>query len=420
MKSLFAHIISIGDEVLIGDTLDTNSNFIAQELNKINVQLNEISVIHDDEAIIQCKIEEAASKADIVITTGGLGPTKDDKTKFVLAELLGKKLVMNQQALAWVEEHYAQNLRRSMNEFTRNQALLPENSEPLRNQTGTACGIWSKYQNSVIINLPGVPVEMRHLMETQVVPKIQKEFSPTHRLHKYVRVYGIPESELAIILEDFEQALPNHIKLAYLPKNSRIKMRFTGIGKDFSVLEKQLEDLAQKLKDVIPNNVYAEDERDMPERLRDICTEKSLKIASAESFTAGLISHRITSVSGSSAYFVGGVVAYDPQIKIQELGVSAEVVKTKGVVNEEVAIQMAKGAVRKFHTDFAVSTTGVAGPDKDEFGNEVGLVYIGVASKQKATAIRLFYPHYERTEFTDRMADMAIEQLMNFILKEGA
>ncbi|QAR31558.1 CinA family nicotinamide mononucleotide deamidase-related protein [Ornithobacterium rhinotracheale] len=419
MKSLFAHIISIGDEVLLGDTLDTNAHFIAKQLNKINVQLNEISVIHDEEATIQKKIKEAALHADIIITTGGLGPTRDDKTKFVVADLLGEKLVMNEQALAWVEEHYAQNLRRSMNELTRNQALLPENSEPLRNQTGTACGIWSKYQNSVIINLPGVPVEMRHLMQTQVIPKIKKDFLANYRLHKYVRVYDVPESELAIILSDFENEMPENVKLAYLPKNSRIKMRFTGIGKDFSVLEKQLEDLAQKLKNIIPNNVYAENEQDMPERLKDLCLEKSLKIATAESFTAGLVSHRITSVSGSSGYFMGSLVAYDPQIKIQELGVSAEVVKTKGVVNEEVAIQMAKGAVEKFKADFAVSTTGVAGPNKDDFGNEVGLAYIGIASKQKATAIRLFYPHYERAEFTDRMADMAIEQLMNFILKEA-
>ncbi|AFL97417.1 CinA family nicotinamide mononucleotide deamidase-related protein [Ornithobacterium rhinotracheale] len=418
MKSLFAHIISIGDEVLIGDTLDTNSNFIAQELNKINVQLNEISVIHDDEALIQRKIEEVASKADIVITTGGLGPTRDDKTKFVVADLLGEKLVMNQQALAWVEEHYEKNLRRPMNELTKNQALLPEHSVPLRNQTGTACGIWSTFKNSVIINLPGVPVEMRHLMQTQVIPKIKKDFSANYRLHKYVRVHDVPESELAIILSDFENEMPENVKLAYLPKNSRIKMRFTGVGDDLASLEKQLEDLAQKLKNIIPNNVYAENEQDVPERLKDLCTEKSLKIASAESFTAGLIPHRITSVSGSSAYFVGGVVAYDPQIKIQELGVSAEVVKVKGVVNEEVAIQMAKGAVEKFKADFAVSTTGVAGPNKDDFGNEVGLAYIGVASKEKAKAFRLFYPHYDRAEFTDRMADMAIERLMSFIEEE--
>ena len=415
MQNIFAHIISIGDEVLIGDTLDTNANFIASELNKISVQLNEISVIHDDEQIIKDKINSAAEKAQIIITTGGLGPTRDDKTKYVIADLLNEELEINQTALHWVTEYFKQILNRPLNELTRNQALLPKSSEPLENKTGTACGIWTKYKDSIIINLPGVPYEMKHLITTQVIPKIKETFNCSYRIHQYIRVHGIPESDLAITLQNFEDSLPQHIKLAYLPHNRKIKLRLTAIGNNKEVLESDLKDLISNIRKIIPDNIYSENTDDVLEKIKTLCDNKKITLGTAESFTSGLLASNLTSISGSSSYFKGGIVAYSPKIKAEVLKVDKDLIKTKGVVNEETALQMAQGTLNVLNCDVAISSTGVAGPNPDEFGNEVGLAFVGIASKNKHEVYRFFYPNYSRTDFTDKIADMALEKLMNFL-----
>ncbi|MBV7441518.1 CinA family nicotinamide mononucleotide deamidase-related protein [Weeksellaceae bacterium TAE3-ERU29] len=415
MQNIFAHIISIGDEVLLGDTLDTNTNFIANELNKISVQLNEISVIHDDEQIIKDKINSAAENAQIIITTGGLGPTRDDKTKYVIADLLNEDLEINPLALNWVTEYFKQILNRPLNKLTRNQALLPKSSIPLENKTGTACGIWTKYKNSIIINLPGVPYEMKHLITTQVIPKIKETFNCNYRIHQYVKVHGIPESDLAITLQDFEDSLPQHIKLAYLPHNRKIKLRLTTTGDNKETLESELKDLISNIREIIPNNIYSENADDVLEKIKAICTDKNITIGTAESFTSGLLASSLTSISGSSSYFKGGIVAYSPKIKADVLKVDKDLIKTKGVVNEETALQMAIGTLNTLNCDVAISSTGVAGPNPDEFGNEVGLAFIGIASKDKQEVHKFFYPNYSRADFTEKIADMALEKLMNFL-----
>lgn len=415
MKPIFAHLISIGDEVLLGDTLDTNANYIAKALAKINVQVKEISVIADDEQVIKSKIIQASKESQIIITTGGLGPTRDDKTKHVIASLLGDSLTMNPTALKWVEEYYENILGRTLNTLTRNQALLPPSSIPLRNNTGTACGIWSEYKGCFIINLPGIPNEMEHLMQTQVLPKIKETFQCSYKVYKYIKVLGIPESDLALKLNPIEAHFPSHIHLAYLPKNKKIKLRLSAQGENKELLEQELSDYADKIKHTIPNNIYAENEDDTLEKIKLFCNEKKITIGTAESFTAGLLASKLTSIPGSSQFFLGGIIAYSPQAKSAILKVSSALITEKGTVNKVVSEAMAKGALATLECDVAISTTGVAGPNKDEFDNEVGLAYITISSKNKTETHQFFYPNLSRENFTEKLSDIALDYLMLFL-----
>ncbi|MXV37629.1 CinA family nicotinamide mononucleotide deamidase-related protein [Flavobacteriaceae bacterium Ap0902] len=410
MKPTNAHIIAIGDEILYGQTLDTNSNFIAKQLALFNIDLIEISVIPDLENSLSKSI--LSSSADIIITTGGLGPTRDDKTKQIIAQLLGKKLVINAEALKWIESYYEQVTKRPMNELNRDQALAPEGSELLQNRVGTAPGIWSHWNNKIIINLPGVPYEMKHLMTEQVLPKIKERFNPTLIVHKFINVLNIPESELAIKLASFEDALPSHIKLAYLPTSKLVKLRLTSTGSNKKEIDDELQKYAHKIIHLIPDNVIINKKtNEVLESIAELLIENKLKLATAESFTSGKLAASITSIPGSSAYFKGGIIAYSPILKTRLLDVSKELIKKSGVVNEEVARQMALGALSSIDADVAISSTGVAGPDADEFGVKPGTAFIGIASKKQTKAFQFEYNHLDRYEFTEKLTQIAIQQL---------
>lgn len=408
-----AKIVSIGDEILLGDTLDTNAHFIAKKLNEINIQLKEIQVISDSERAIKKAFSD--DSIDIIISTGGLGPTRDDKTKYILAEMLDEPLLVNPKALEWAKEYYERVLNRPINKNTETQALCPQSSTPLQNKSGTAPALWTIVGSTHIFNLPGIPAEMEHLMDSQILPQIQKTFVTDFILHRYINFVNIPESVLADQLSEVEDNLPSEISLAYLPTGRRIKLRLSARGSDPSLLNKKLDESFARIVSLTRENIYGFGNTRFEELIAHKLTEKQLTISTAESFSSGKVAQLLTSVSGSSAYFRGGIVAYHSAIKIEQLGVDEVWAKNNGVVNKEVAAQMAEGAKERMQTDIAIATTGVAGPQPDDFDNPVGKAFIAIALADTTEVFEYFYPNLSRQKFIERMADLALIKLWEFL-----
>ncbi|MGB6082737.1 CinA family nicotinamide mononucleotide deamidase-related protein [Moheibacter sp.] len=407
-------LLTIGDEILIGQTVDTNSAYIAQKLNGIGLEVEEILSIADrSETIIQA-LQNSISETDVLITTGGLGPTNDDVTKLALCEFLDTELILDEFVLKELEERFAKQ-GRELNKLNRNQTLLPKKSIALRNILGTAPGIWTEFQNTIIINLPGVPFEMKNLMKTEVLPRLQQKFNLPFVVHRFLSVSDYPESELAIALEDWEKNLPQHLHFAYLPERNKIKLRITGIGKVKSEMEKEIDAEVEKLVPLIGDRLDSTT-RDtieiiLGEKLKDL----NLSIATAESCTGGNISFLLTSAPGSSEYFKGGIVSYATEVKERVLGVSNELIQKHTVVSSEVAEAMAKGVREHLQTDIGVSTTGVAGPAKGEDGKEVGTIWIGIADKNSVTSVRYFFPYLEREDFIAQVSRLALQNVFKFL-----
>lgn len=407
-------LLTIGDEILIGQTVDTNSAYIAQKLNGIGLEVEEILSIADRSETIQQSLKKLVKETDVIITTGGLGPTNDDVTKRALCEFLDTELVMDELVLKELEERFAKQ-GRELNKLNRSQALLPENSVALRNILGTAPGIWTEFQNTIIINLPGVPFEMKNLMKMEVLPRLQQKFRLPFVVHRFLSVSDYPESELAIALEDWEKDLPQHLHFAYLPERNKIKLRITGIGKVKSEMEKEIDAEVEKLVPLIGDRLDSTT-RDtieiiLGEKLKDL----NLSIATAESCTGGNISFLLTSAPGSSEYFKGGIVSYATEVKERVLGVSNELIQKHTVVSSEVAEAMAKGVREHLQTDIGVSTTGVAGPAKGEDGKEVGTIWIGIADKNSVTSVRYFFPYLEREDFIAQVSRLALQNVFKFL-----
>lgn len=407
-------LLTIGDEILIGQTVDTNSAYIAQKLNGIGLEVEEILSIADRSETIIKAFQNSIFETDVLITTGGLGPTNDDVTKLALCEFLGTELVMDEFVLKELEERFAKQ-GRELNKLNRNQALLPKKSVALRNVLGTAPGIWTEFQNTIIINLPGVPFEMKNLMKMEVLPRLQQKFRLPFVVHRFLSVSDYPESELAIALEDWEKDLPQHLHFAYLPERNKIKLRITGIGKVKSEMEKEIDAEVEKLVPLIGDRLDSTT-RDtieiiLGEKLKDL----NLSIATAESCTGGNISFLLTSAPGSSEYFKGGIVSYATEVKERVLGVSNELIQKHTVVSSEVAEAMAKGVREHLQTDIGVSTTGVAGPAKGEDGKEVGTIWIGIADKNSVTSVRYFFPYLEREDFIAQVSRLALQNVFKFL-----
>ncbi|MGI9525810.1 MAG: CinA family nicotinamide mononucleotide deamidase-related protein [Weeksellaceae bacterium] len=415
MASTTAHIIVIGDEILYGQTLDTNSNFIAKQLASYHINLISVSVIPDIEDIISSTIQN--STAEIIITTGGLGPTKDDKTKGVIAELTGNKLVYFDEALVWVETYYKRVVGRPMNFLNKDQALAPEGSILLQNKTGTAPGIWTEWKDKIIINLPGVPYEMKYLLTHEVLPKLKEKINLDYILHHFIRVYNLPESELSLCLTSLEEQLPPHVKLAYLPTARMVKLRLTVAGADKEKLKNDLQYWKNQVVKLLPVNTIINEDLDTHLAIAKLLHEKNLMLATAESFTSGKIASSITAIPGSSTYFQGGIVAYAPKLKHSLLGVSNDLIHSKGVVNAEVAKQMAQGALKTTNATIAISSTGVAGPNPDEFGVKPGTAFIGIATQNISEVWKFTYENLEREDFTEKLTQIAIQQLFSFLNK---
>lgn len=381
-----AIIITIGDEILMGQILDTNAQYIARRLTEIGVEVVEELSIPDKREEIYETVDYAMQEADLILVTGGLGPTKDDVTKKVLAEYFGSRLVFNPQAMKWLEE-LLRNRNLPMNENNKSQAFLPDNCRILRNLKGTASGMWFEKGWKSLISMPGVPFEMEHLMDTYVIPDLKAKYPHLQLEYRMLKVYDVPESQLAQHLETWENVLEDGLKLAYLPSPGWVKLRITAKGEAV----KHLEDTYESLKKMLEGMRYVEGEDVLEKQIGDMLRRKGVTIATAESCTGGEIAHMITSVPGSSAYFKGSVVAYANEVKVNVLGVQATDLEREGAVSETVVLQMAEGVKKLMHTDYAVSTSGVAGPDGGTPEKPVGTVWIGVATPDKTFARKFVF-----------------------------
>jgi len=411
-----AEIITIGDEILIGQILDTNSKWIAEELNKIGISVYQITSVQDDRQHILKALKEAQSNADIVIITGGLGPTKDDITKLTLADYFKDTLVLNDEIVKHIEQLFAK-INYPFTEVNRNQALVPSTCIPLKNEFGTAPGMWFGNDNKVVVSLPGVPVEMKGLMSQSVLPKLQATFKLPFILHKTVITYGMGESMLAAKIEDWENNLPAFVKLAYLPSFGTVRLRLSAKGATNEMLEKAVSHEMEKLAKLIPDIIVGFEENETIEVvIGQLLTDKKRTLALAESCTGGNIAKLITSVAGASNYFVGGIVAYSKMVKMMELNVSEKTIAENTVVSARTAEAMARGIQQKYQTDYAIATTGNAGPTTDETDKTVGTVFIAIATPTTVFSEEFFFGK-PREKVIARASNKALELLRKEILK---
>lgn len=374
-----AEIITIGDELLIGQTIDTNSAWMGMQLSMRGIRVNRITSVSDRREDIISALDEALGRAPLVLVTGGIGPTSDDITKQTLAEYFGTKLVINHDVLAEVTGRItSRNLE--MNDNNRRQALVPECCRVLSNHAGTAPGMLFEKDGRIVVSMPGVPSEMRHIMEEHVLPMVSSLSGNNTIIHRNIMTFGTFEAKLAERLEGFEKDLPAIVKLAYLPAHGVIKLRLTGTGDNTEKVRMTVDEQVRKLYMVIPDVIYGEGEVTLEETVGKLLLDNHLTVSTAESCTGGTIASMITRVSGSSAWFRGSVVAYDNSIKTGVLGVDPEIISRHGAVSEETVKAMAEGIRRLAVTDFAVAVTGIAGPTGGTPEKPVGTVWIAVAS----------------------------------------
>lgn len=407
-------LVTIGDEILIGQIVDSNSAYIARKLNEIGIELEEILSIHDDSEIIIETLNRILPDTDVIITTGGLGPTKDDVTKTALCEFLQTELVMDEMVLAQLEDRF-KKLNREMNALNRNQALIPKNSIPLKNPLGTAPGIWTEFHNTTIINLQGVPFEMKNLINSEVIPRLQQKYDLPFVVHRFLAVSDYPESDLAIALIDWENNLPSDFHFAYLPERNKVKLRISAKGNDKNELENRIESEVEKLVPIIGSHLDSSTKDTIEVILGDKLKELKLSISTAESCTGGTIATMLTSAPGSSSYFYGSVVSYATEVKENVLKVPNELIEKHTVVSEEVAVEMAKGVRELLKTDIAISTTGVAGPAKGEDGKEVGTVWTAVTDGNLTETKMYFFPYLEREDFISQVSKLALQLAFQFV-----
>ncbi len=373
-----AEIITIGDEILIGQIVDTNSAWMAEQCNLNGIEIHQITSIHDDHEHIMEALKKAEEKVDLVLITGGLGPTKDDITKHTLCEYFGTKLIFHEPTFEQIKARF-KNRNIDINKLNRDQALVPDNCTVLYNKAGTAPGMWFERNDTIFVSMPGVPFEMKYLMEYEILPRLVNNGKTKAIYHKTVLTQGLPESMLAEKIESWEDALPENIKLAYLPNPMSVRLRLSAMGNDKLELEKLVESEIEKLQQIIPENIFGYNDETMAEVIGRMLKEKNQTLALAESCTGGYISHLITSVAGSSEFFNGSVTAYSNQIKEDILGVKNKTLIEFGAVSEQVAREMALGAKRILNTDFALATTGIAGPGGGTDEKPVGTVWIAIA-----------------------------------------
>ncbi|MBU2946881.1 competence/damage-inducible protein A [Zobellia uliginosa] len=415
---MLAEIITIGDEILIGQIVDTNSVFISKELNKIGVSVYQITSIQDDKEHILQALADARKRVQVVIITGGLGPTKDDITKHTLCEFFNDSLVEDKSVLAHVEELFKKYITSTpISDINRKQALVPSKATVLPNAFGTAPGMWIQEDGVAFVSLPGVPYEMKNLITDKVIPKIISDFKRPYILHKTVVTYGLGESAIADKIEDWENNLPEFIKLAYLPNLGKVRLRLSAKGPDMQILENAVEEEIKKLIPLIGNIMYGtEDEETLEQVVAKLLTKKGLTLATAESFTGGKIAEQLTAIPGASAYFKGSVVSYATEAKIDVLKVSKELVTAYSVVSEEVASEMAKNVKQLFKTDYAIATTGNAGPTKGDSDAEIGTVFIAIASPTGVHA-QEFTMGNHRERIVEKSVNKALELLQKEISK---
>lgn len=382
---MFAEIITIGDEILIGQIIDTNSAWVAQQLNQFGIRLKQITSISDDKDHIVDTLNTARKRADLIITTGGLGPTRDDITKSTLAAYFNRALVMDNEVLEDVKFHFSSK-GVQMPEVNTYQAMVPEGCEVIRNVNGTAPAMWIEDEKQIFISLPGVPYEMKAMMSEAILPKIKDYFKVPSFYHRTILSQGVGESTLMGVISKWEdQLIKEDIKLAYLPSPGIVRLRLSAIGEKKEIQQK-VDRKADELYQLIPEYIFGEGTEKLETVIGKLLKEHKLTLSTAESCTGGYLAHLITSIPGSSAYFEGSVISYSNTIKQNQLGVSAQALEQHGAVSEEVVIEMAEGARQKLKTDFALATSGVAGPDGGSEEKPVGTVWIAVSGPKRTLA----------------------------------
>jgi len=409
-----AEIITIGDEILIGQIVDTNSAFIATELNKIGVSVVQISSIQDNKQHIIKAFQEAETRADIIIVTGGLGPTKDDITKHTICEYFNDTLIENTEVLAHITQLFQKIANKPLNNLNKQQALVPSKAVVLPNKNGTAPGMWIEKKTKTFIALPGVPYEMKAIITDEVVPLITRKFTLPYIIHKTIVTQGEPESELAERIAFWEDALPQNISLAYLPNLGMVKLRLTAKGVDKKKIEQQINNQIALILPHLKEIFVGFEEASLETEIIKLLQLRKQTLSVAESCTGGLLASSITKNAGVSSFFKGGVVTYQTETKTQLLGVLPNTIDKYSVVSAAVATEMVVGCQKVFQSDYAISITGNAGPEKGDSDAEVGTVYIAVSSPQKVT-VECFHFGTNRYRVQNKAKNKALELLKKVI-----
>ena len=412
---MFVEIITIGDEILIGQIVDTNSAFIATLLNLNGISVKQISSVSDDRAHILKALDEAKERADIILITGGLGPTKDDITKKTLCEYFNTTMRFDEKAYEDVVNIFAQ-YNKEVTPLNRLQAEVPSICEVVRNYNGTAPGMWFDVNSKIFVSMPGVPYEMKAMMKEQIIPKIKERFKLPKIYHKTVLTQGVGESFLSEMISDWEDSLAAvNIKLAYLPAPGMVRLRLSTKGQDEKILIEAVDKKIDELKKIIPEYIYGyeifgEEKESLEQIIGNLLRNKKKTISTAESCTGGYISHLITSIPGSSEYYVGSVISYSYEIKETELGVPQKLLDTEGAVSKAVVEQMAKAIREKYKTDYSISASGIAGPDGGTTEKPVGTVWIAIATPEKVISEKFLFGN-NRKRNIEKTANSALNML---------
>ncbi|MCH2490983.1 MAG: competence/damage-inducible protein A [Flavobacteriales bacterium] len=414
---MLAEIITIGDEILIGQIVDTNSAFISKELNQIGVKVFQITSIQDDKQHILTALEDAMNRVDLVLVTGGLGPTKDDITKQTFCEFFDDTLVENEEVLQNIKNIFSTYIKRPPLAANLQQAMVPSKATVLTNEHGTAPGMWLEKESTVFVSMPGVPYEMKALLLNEVLPRVIKKFNRPHIYHKTLLTYGKGESEIQELIASWENALPDDIKLAYLPSLGRVRLRLSATGFDEHMLKDRVNAQMDIVHDLLQDiAVGYEDETSIVARIAALLVQKEQTLSLAESCTGGTIARQITAKPGASAFFRGSIIPYETGKKVSILGIDEALIKEHSVVSAAVAEAMATRSRALFGTDYAVATTGIAGPTKGDADDEVGTVFIAIGSPSGVFAQRFSFGNARERVIT-KATNKAFELLLKEILK---
>lgn len=418
MEQVFASIITIGDELLIGQVVDTNSAWMAQELNKAGIWLKRRVAVGDNKQEILNALDDQSRDTQIILITGGLGPTADDITKPVLCDYFGGKMVVDENTLAHVKYLFEQVFRRPITERNLKQAEVPDVCTVLHNARGSAPGMWFEKNGRVFVSLPGVPHEMKGLMTNEVLPRLQQHFTMPFISHRTLLTAGIGESYLADKIQTWEEKLPAHFKLAYLPNYGMVRLRITGSGPDKQQLEEDLDTEFSKVKALVKEWMVVDEDLPLHVVIGNLLKQQGKTMSTAESCTGGYIAHLITSVSGSSAYYKGSIVSYANEIKEKVLKVSPDTMKAGGAVSEATVKEMVLGAVTALNTDYALATSGIMGPDGGSPEKPVGMVWVAVGNRNKVVT-QLFNFRFDRMRNIEMTAINALNLLRKFIAEQA-
>ncbi|MFY7732974.1 MAG: competence/damage-inducible protein A [Bacteroidia bacterium] len=408
-----AEIITIGDELLIGQVIDTNSAWIGQHLNSLGISLYQRTACGDNKEQILACLNDASLRSDIIILTGGLGPTKDDITKKTLCDYFNTSLVTDEKVLEWVTRIFRQR-KMPMLDINLQQAQVPSNCKTLWNRSGTAPGMWFDINNKIFISLPGVPFEMKVIFEEEVTPLLKQKFELPFIYHRTLQTCSIGESFLAEKIKDIENELPSHIKLAYLPSVGAVRLRLSAYGNNEENLINEVNVICNKMYVHIGEYIFGENNDSLSEVVGNLLKQKNKTLATAESCTGGFIAHQITSIPGSSKYFIGSIISYDNKIKQQELNVTNDTLLNNGAVSEECVKQMSNAILNKFGVDYAIATSGIAGPDGGTDEKPVGTVWIAIASKNEVVT-KKFNMGDNRERTILRTSLMALDMLRKML-----